>query len=368
MDLNQATQMLTWLDEEHRRQKAQLTELQEGLEGQAAQITALTKRLEDLEGRLAHTQAQLVRFPQIEQALQQLKNEIVLLLQKHEEQRRQADEEAARARLVEKEAEAKRLAELQKQLQALPRLGERLKSQAAEDKRLGKVVLDLQKGVADLTKQYEAQMARLQFLEEREKQSAKQMAERMAELQLLEKKLREDQARLIEKQQLAEQNRQRQMAEWAEEVESWRKENWSGLLQQLKKQHQKNIKALATLQELEKKLKQAQGELTHLQRLGEERQGKRIEEWQEAARKRWAQNMAEWQRRWEEQSKRDEGLAARIGQLEEQCKRHQAQIVALLLTQEEHARRQIAEMEQLIGEMRERVGDDVPARPKGQKA
>lgn len=355
MDLTQATQTLTWLNEEHRRQKAQLMELQDRLESQATQITALMKVLEDLEGRLTRTQAQLVRFPRIEQALQQLKNEIVLMLQKHEEQHRQADEEAARARLADKEAEAKRLAELQKQLEALPGLEKKLKSQAAEDKRLGKVVLDLQRGIADLAKQYEAPMARLRFLEEREKQSAKQMAE----LQIFEKKLKEDHARFMEKQQLAEQTRRRQMAEWVEEIESWRKlnEGWSAQLQQLKKQHQENVRALAALQELEGGLKQTHKELAHLQHLGEERQKKQINEWREESDKRWAQYEAEWQRQWKEQSEFNKEILKRIEHLEEQSDKQQAQILALLQAQEQYARRQVAEIEDLIGDAKERIAE-----------
>ncbi|HID85966.1 MAG TPA: hypothetical protein EYP55_01135, partial [Anaerolineae bacterium] len=92
MDLAEATQLLTWLDEEHRRDRTQLAELQQRAEAQTAEILDLTKRLEDLEGRLASTQAQLVKFPQIEKALQQLRDEMVALLEEGEAKRRQAEE------------------------------------------------------------------------------------------------------------------------------------------------------------------------------------------------------------------------------------------------------------------------------------
>ena len=49
------------------------------------------RRIQDLEGRLASTHAQLGRFTQIEQALQQLKNEVVVMFDKQTEARLHAE-------------------------------------------------------------------------------------------------------------------------------------------------------------------------------------------------------------------------------------------------------------------------------------
>ena len=49
MNLNQATQMLTWLDEERRRDKGELAKLQQRVESQAAEITEQARRIQELE-------------------------------------------------------------------------------------------------------------------------------------------------------------------------------------------------------------------------------------------------------------------------------------------------------------------------------
>ena len=66
MDLTQLAQMVTWLDEEHRRDRAEIARLQQRIEAQSADIIEQARRIQDLEGRLANTQGQLTRFNQMD--------------------------------------------------------------------------------------------------------------------------------------------------------------------------------------------------------------------------------------------------------------------------------------------------------------
>ena len=75
MDVGQLTQMTTWLDEEHRRDKAELIRLQQKVETQEAELQDQSRIIQDLEGRIAGVQAQLLRFSQLEASIQQLKEE-----------------------------------------------------------------------------------------------------------------------------------------------------------------------------------------------------------------------------------------------------------------------------------------------------
>src|SRR5512145_1773979 len=99
MDLNQLSQMVSWLDEEHRRDREELAKLDQRLQGLGVENQQQARRIQELEGRLASTAAQLTRFTQLEQALQQLKSEMVVMLDKHTEARMQAEREADRARM-----------------------------------------------------------------------------------------------------------------------------------------------------------------------------------------------------------------------------------------------------------------------------
>ena len=92
MDLTQLSQMVAWLDEEHRRDREEIAKLDQRLQSLAIERQEQARRIQDLESRLASTQAQLTRFTQIEQALQQLRGEVVVMLDKQTEARVQAEQ------------------------------------------------------------------------------------------------------------------------------------------------------------------------------------------------------------------------------------------------------------------------------------
>ena len=150
MDLNQATQMLTWLDEERRQDKTELARLQEQVRSQAAEIAEQARRIQELEGRLAGTQVHLSKIDRLDDFLQQFKDEIVLLVEKYDQQRRQAEKEARHLRQMDRENQSKVLAGIKKELPKLGRLEEELQLRRAEDKRLGEAVLNIQQELADV--------------------------------------------------------------------------------------------------------------------------------------------------------------------------------------------------------------------------
>ena len=141
MDLTQLSQMVSWLDEEHRRDREEIARLDQRLQNMAIEKQEQSRRIQDLESRLASTQAQLTRFTQIEQALQQLKGEVVVLLDKQTEARLTAEREAERARISDREALGRGIAEVRKELTRLGRIEEELGHAQAEDQRLGEMAL-----------------------------------------------------------------------------------------------------------------------------------------------------------------------------------------------------------------------------------
>ncbi|MCD6555356.1 MAG: hypothetical protein J7M16_15265, partial [Anaerolineae bacterium] len=181
MDLNQATQMITWLDEERRRDRADLVKAQQRLEGQAGQIEDLTSAVQSLEGRLASAMAQLTRMERIEQAMEQLRNEIVLMIQKQEEDRQRAEREAARARLIEQENLSKTLADIRKDLSRISRIEEELQLRRAEEQRLGEATLTLQQRIAEVGKDLETRLRNLPYIEEQRARDARRIAELQGE-------------------------------------------------------------------------------------------------------------------------------------------------------------------------------------------
>jgi hypothetical protein len=50
MELTQLAQMVTWLDEEHRRDRAEIARLQQRLEAQSGDVIEQARRIQELEG------------------------------------------------------------------------------------------------------------------------------------------------------------------------------------------------------------------------------------------------------------------------------------------------------------------------------
>jgi hypothetical protein len=388
MDLNQATQMLTWLDEERRQDKAELARLQEQIRSQAAETTEQAKRIQELEGKLAGTLVRLDKIDKLDDFFQQFKDEIVLLVEKYDQQRRQAEKEARHLRQMDRENQGKALAEIRKELQKLSRLEQELQIRRAEDKRLGEAVLSIQQELDDVAKASEDRTKSMAYLETQREQDTRRLAELQEEtsqlltrseaqakkLELLEDSVRrlesqaaewqgfqsvlkQEQMRLIETQQLNEQQRQRQMESWSEELNEYRMkmEEYTSRMQRFTELYEENKKALEALEKFEQRLKQAQSELIELQHLTEQRQRERLEEWRMENEKRWRKETLSWERQWREQARRDEELEELLKQVEKQTEWNQSQMVAFFRERSEQARQQIIELEKQMAQAEERL-------------
>src|SRR5690606_892495 len=135
MDIAQLAQMVNWLDEEHRRDRAEIARLQQRIEAQSADIIEQARRIQELEQRLAGTQAHLTKFGQIEHAIQNTKLELTTLVERIEESRVQGLREAERARLADREMLSREISEVRKELPRITRLEESIDIRAVEDNR-----------------------------------------------------------------------------------------------------------------------------------------------------------------------------------------------------------------------------------------
>jgi len=371
MDLNQATQMITWLDEERRRDRADLVKAQQRLEGQAGQIEDLTHAVQSLEGRLASAMAQLTRMERIEQAMEQLRNEIVLMIQKQEEDRQRAEREAARARLIEQENLSKTLADIRKDLSRFSRIEEELQLRRAEEQRLGEVTLTLQQRIAEVDKDLETRLRNLPYIEEQRARDARRIAElqgettellkrteaQAAKLSLLDEQaqrnkskleqlvagfetLKQEQRAFIEEAQLKEQQRQRQMTAWEAEFTAYQEriDEYNSHIQRSAKQYELVKKTLAELEQLEERLLRNQNEVAELQRIAEERQKQQLERWDAEQEKRWRRQLLLWEQQWHDHDRRNDEQLARLDVVERRSTDNEAQVAALWETVEEQAR------------------------------
>jgi chromosome segregation ATPase len=393
MDLTQLSQIVTWLDEEHRHDRDELAKLEQRLQSMALENQQQSRRIQELEGRLASTSAQLTRFTQLEQALQQLKNEVGVMLDKQTESRLGVDREVERVRSSDREAFSRSLAEIRKELLRLPRIEEELSTRQAEDQRLGDMLLALRQAVSNLSKDFDERTRTLPYMAEQRAQDNKRIAQLQAEnvdlmkrsdalsgkasmveeriqrleldlqrLQPIPDQMRQDQQAFIEAQKLADTERARQMAEWTAAFAQHRDliEKQTVRQRDFETRYDAAGRAMKGLEEFQGQLTRDQKQVAELQRLAEERQRKELAEWQTENEQRWKKESLRWDYTIQEQQKVNQKLAERFVPTEKSTALLQREVEALWRLHEALAGRRLSDAQKLL----DTVGGALQGRPK----
>lgn len=324
MNLEQATHLLTWLDEEHRKDKAQLGELADQLVQQYTQISGLNQSLQDLEERLARVQSQALRYSQIEQAIGQMKTELQMVLEQHDKRRLQAEEDQFKIRQLERERQDQVLNALQMQIEALQQFQRSIIGDHEILTRVDLSMVTLQRELEAAIQRDEDYHRRLLVIEE----WVSRVGQLTTEMHALSERLRQERADAAEAARRAEQQRARHMAEWAEQMKASRREidEWIAQMRTIQEQQKEMRKAFGEMQELEERLKQLESRLLQWQRLVEETRRKEREQLLSDVEKRWQQQLGEWQFLRDEWTKRLTAATDRVGKLED----WRPEVVALL--------------------------------------
>lgn len=325
-ELAQAMHLLTWLDEEHRRDKAEIAKLQQRIEAQATEIADQARRLQELESRLTGVQAQQARVPEFTRGLELVKKELLTMIESLEEERHRAEREAARLRLSDVEAQSRSITELRKRIEVLPELADKLETRYAEDRRLSQEVVTLREKLVELGKGMSDWPRRAAFLEEQRVQDTKRIAQlqqEMSELfkrlepypgrfELLDEQLRrlsneveelrgqlplltEKQTQLSERYLKDRSEVNRQLSDWAEALrqDQQQMERHAKELRTFREAHDEVRRTLENLSQLEERMGQESRQVAEAQRVAEERQRHEWEKWQEGNDKRWSKHEME---------------------------------------------------------------------------
>ncbi|NPV08982.1 MAG: hypothetical protein HPY83_13595 [Anaerolineae bacterium] len=347
-DLAQALHLLSWLDEEHRRDRAEIARLQQRLESQATEIGEQARRIQDLESRLVAVQAQQVRVPEFGRQAEALKREFTGMIEALEEERRRGEREAARLRIADVEAQSRALAELRKRVDLLPELQDRLETRQAEDRRLSQEIVALRERVTEVSKAIGDWPMRAAYLEEQRIQDAKRIAQLQQEvselfkrvepypsrLEFLEEQIRKGAADLEELRgtipQISEKHAEfagrylrdhaeitRQLTEWGERVQQFEQtlERYSREMRTFREAHDDTRRSLETIAQLDERLARDAHQIAEAQRVAEERQRRELEEWQEEGNKRWSRHEMESARAMADVQNRLDDLGERIANL-----------------------------------------------------
>jgi hypothetical protein len=385
MNLEQAVQLLNWLDEEHHKDKAQVADLASQLSQQYALVAGLNKTVQDLEERLARVQSQALRYSQLEQAASQTKAEVQRVLEQHDKQRAQAEEEAFHLRQIERERSEQILSTLQLQIEGLQQWQ---RSTIGDHEMIGRVDLTLptfQREIEDGIRRDEELNHRLQLIEE----WVPRFGQIATEQRQLSERLTKERAEAVDAARRAEQQRARHMAEWAEQMKASRREvdEWIAQMRAIQEQHKDSRKIYSEMQELEERLKQTEARLLQWQRLVEETRRKERDQILADVDKRWQQQLGEWQFLRDEWTKRLAAVTDRVSKMEDWRpevvsqlhelverieKDHRERLVwvsEIVKTEIELHRAQSAQGDKILNELFTRLeGEKASAKPKSKAA
>ncbi|HFQ95384.1 MAG TPA: hypothetical protein ENK30_02315 [Anaerolineae bacterium] len=343
--------MVTWLDEQHRRDREELTKLQQRVEAQTNTIQEQARRIKTLETQLSAARMQLGRFDQIDESMQNMRNELTLMVTSQSEELAKTRRELEQARMTDRQALSRSIAELRKELGRLRPIEEELKIRKAEVQRLSELTIALRHDFTNLNKDIDERTRGLPYLIEQRNHDNRRIAQLQQEnielfkrldaaankLQTLEYRLQkmegsmapipeaiEDlkrtQAQFIESLKLADADRQRQMAEWQETLETQFK-----LIEESRERFAEMLglkdeirRMLVDLEKFRETLKREQEQVAALQRLAEERMKKEMEVFLADNEKRWKKQLLEWQYRWDRQDQLNAAINDRFPALQRQ--------------------------------------------------
>lgn len=328
MDPSQATQLLTWLDEEHRKDKALLMALQSQIDAQKAQLTEQARQLQDIQAALTRIESQLPRLSQFEGSIQSVRSEFASLLAKHAAEQETRQEQQARADKLETETMARLMRHLQERVESLGSFDSSVALLRDEDGKLQAELTKLSTQLAEIPKRLNAYEQRIELLS----QEGKALREGLASARFSQEDLRNQilalQAALetlsprldakieqlqtsieeisqkrqmdLESVQTKQQNQDRLLEELGKEIKAVQIpiQRWAKQMEEFTTQFEHTRKTLYELHELERQMRQQGNELLELQRLAAERQRTELREWQD------------------NQARMDEEQAARLEQLE----------------------------------------------------
>ena len=353
MDLTQLAQMVTWLDEEHRRDRAEIARLQQRIEAQSSDIIEQARRIQELEGRLASTQAQFTRFNQVEQAIQNTKNELVGLVERAYEERVSGQRELERSRMSDREMLSREISEVRRELPRIGRVEESIQIRTTEDERLGELIMSMRNQIGSLAKEIEERTRQIPFLVEQRTSDTKRIAQLQQETVELFKRteatagriplldenirktaneieklppmidqLRDEQIKFMERTRVMVVDREQVLTRWQEVIDEQK-----GVVAQAYERVQNfaqqidiSRRAVAEMQEFKDLILREQGQVTELQRLAEERIRREMDEFREDYERRRRKGELRQEHLWGEQEKYNKEVVERFPPLQHDLK------------------------------------------------
>jgi chromosome segregation ATPase len=196
MDIEQAAKTIQWLDDERRKDKQEITALQERLGTLTTDNTALARRLHQLEADLTSVTNSVQKVSKVDALLEGYRKEMTRQVEEIERRRVESEKEAERLRKIEREAVNKALSDLRRGLDGIPKLERDVAGRLEEEGRVSRMIGELQLKVSEFNKHVDERNRAVTVLDEGRRQDVKRIVELQSESGEVRKRIDENRAKL----------------------------------------------------------------------------------------------------------------------------------------------------------------------------
>lgn len=358
MDLQQLEKLVQYLDEERRKDRALVVQMQERVDALSREVEARSRYASTFESSLNELKVQLTRASGWPSVTEQIRAEFNQVIERIEDQRTKAERELVRTRQIEIESIVRQLNETKREIKPYPRLFDEIEARKVEDGRLADLINRVQLQVMEMDRRFDPPATQITYLEEQRRQDAKRIAGVEQEIPGIKKKIEqfpprlllldeairrkqteieeaakllESQSQLIENQRVADIRRERQFAEYAETIEKLkvRADEIASQVIGFVQLREEIKRELAVLPDFQERLEVRVNELFEIQRDAEDRLKRTTESFRDILEKEWKTFAAAQDEKWHSRDVRIAEYEPRIADLEEELPKLQPQITPL---------------------------------------
>jgi len=358
MDFEQITKRLEWLDDQERKSKASVSEVEKRLTALESSLNAISKQIKTLTKEFSDLGTAAARLNQFDQILSKQRTELNKSLEEIEKNAQRREREASQQRQLE-------LKEINASINGLrsefdpESTKKQLKDQGLEGKRLSLAVQDMQQKVEDALKQISEDLGVSKEIGENNRQNLKRITDlqaettairkhtdevrekttlhsdnirnlenRITELMESETSRKEAQTAFLSDQALAQVERDRAWKEWQTKYETFKKqaENMELQVTALDDMIRAAKRSQDAYNDLNQKLERRIAEISELQRLGEDRSRQEWVAFKADEQKRWTSHSLSLEEAMRDMRKDLDKLEGRVTQLDDSSQTLQDQM------------------------------------------
>lgn len=350
-EIHQLIKRVDWLDKERQKDQQKITALTERIATLEKEKTALEQRLKGMDSDITRAVTTASRVTSVDAMLDQMRADVTKQIETLESRRADSEREQERLRQIEREGTNRALAEVRKPVDSLPRLEQEMTARKEEERRMSKLMTELQTKVTEVARRDEERARSMTSLEEGRRQDAKRVVDVQAELpelrkrgdelrtklEILEDLVRRNDVRVGEILSLENDRKLSQMA-WmetqavasAERERAWNDlkqraetviretEDFSRRMEVYSETHRQMKKTIddyyLNLERTERRI----GEAAEIQRLSEERFRQEWNAFLADEQKRWTTHMLLRDEQWRDHDRQSGKMSDRLAALEDQ--------------------------------------------------